>query len=271
MATYHIEPERRTLHGHFSRDLPPVLTIKPGDSIQYRTLDAGWGLEQYRGGERRKFEPRDPELDKGHALCGPIFIEGAEPAMTIEVRIGEIVPGSFGWTVAGGWSNPTNDWLGVGEGSEQCILSWDLDPTTMTGRNQLGHIVTLKPFMGVLGMPPADPGTHPTAPPRVTGGNIDCKELVTGSTLYLPIAVPGGLFSVGDGHALQGDGEFEHYRHRMPDGQSDPDLQPAPRYAPDHSPRQHPRGLDYLWLQRKPTRSHHDSPRGHARTDAGTS
>jgi acetamidase/formamidase len=56
-------------------------------------------------------------------------------------------------------------------------------------------------------MPPAEPGVHPTAPPRATGGNIDCKELVAGSTLYLPVAVPGGLFSVGDGHALQGDGE----------------------------------------------------------------
>jgi acetamidase/formamidase len=61
--------------------------------------------------------------------------------------------------------------------------------------------------MGVLGMPPAEPGRHPTAPPRPTGGNLDCKELTAGSTLYLPIAVPGGLFSVGDGHAVQGDGE----------------------------------------------------------------
>jgi acetamidase/formamidase len=61
--------------------------------------------------------------------------------------------------------------------------------------------------MGVMGMPPADPGLHPTPPPRVTGGNIDCKELVAGSSLFLPIAVPGALFSVGDGHAAQGDGE----------------------------------------------------------------
>src|SRR5258708_28174351 len=61
--------------------------------------------------------------------------------------------------------------------------------------------------MGVRGMPPADPAQHTTQPPRVTGGNLDCKELVAGSTLYLPIAVPGGLFSVGDGHAAQGDGE----------------------------------------------------------------
>ncbi|MGA7731870.1 MAG: acetamidase/formamidase family protein, partial [Chloroflexia bacterium] len=141
------------------------------------------------------------------ALCGPIFIEGAEPGMALEVRIDEVVPGSFGSTIAGGWSNETNDWLGVGEGTEECVLDWDLDAATMTGRNQLGHTLALRPFMGVMGMPPAEPGIHPTAPPRVTGGNIDCKELVAGSTLYLPIAVPGGLFSVGDGHALQADGE----------------------------------------------------------------
>jgi acetamidase/formamidase len=61
--------------------------------------------------------------------------------------------------------------------------------------------------MGVMGMPPPEPGRHSTIPPRVWGGNIDCRELVAGSTLYLPIPVDGALFSVGDGHALQGDGE----------------------------------------------------------------
>src|SRR5438105_6728653 len=209
MATYKIEPERRTLHGHFSRDLPPVLTIEPGDTVQYRTLDAGWWLEAHKAPEsgRRKFQPRHEELDRGHALCGPIAIMGAKPGMTLEVRIEEIVPGDYGMTYAGGWSNETNDWLGVGEGTEQLVLSWELDAANMTGCNQLGHTLDLHPFMGVMGMPPAEPGIHLTAPPRATGGNIDCKELVAGSTLYLPIEVEGALFSVGDGHALQGDGE----------------------------------------------------------------
>jgi acetamidase/formamidase len=77
----------------------------------------------------------------------------------------------------------------------------------MIAGNQHGDEVAMRPFMGVLGMPPDLPGAHSTIPPRRCGGNLDCKELVTGSTLYLPIEVEGGLFSTGDGHAAQGDGE----------------------------------------------------------------
>jgi len=202
LASHIIEPERRTLHGHFSRDLTPILEIEPGDTVQYRTLDAAW-----HSIPDVKFEPRNHVLDKGHALCGPLLIRGAKPGMALEVHIDRIVPAPFGFTVAGGWSSETNDWLGVGEGTEEYLLKWSLDAANNTGTDQFGHTLALRPFMGVMGMPPAERGIHPTAPPRVTGGNIDCKELVESSTLYLPIAVDGGLFSVGDGHALQGDGE----------------------------------------------------------------
>lgn len=207
MALYHIQPERRNLHGHFSRELEPVLTIASGDTVIYRTLDAGWGLEAPRldGTPRRKFEPREPEQDAGHALCGPIAIQGAEPGMTLAVTIDSIRPGLYGSTFAGGWQHPVNERLGLTE--QEFAMLWELNPEQLTGRNQFGHTVALRPFMGVMGMPPAAPGLHSTAPPRMTGGNLDCKELVPGSTLYLPIAVPGGLFSVGDGHGVQGDGE----------------------------------------------------------------
>jgi len=87
------------------------------------------------------------------------------------------------------------------------LLVWDLDPDLLVGHDQHGHTVALHPFMGILGLPPAEPGMHSTRPPRPTGGNIDCKELVTGSSLFLPVAVPGGRLSVGDGHAAQGDGK----------------------------------------------------------------
>lgn len=208
MSTYEIKPERATLHGHFSRDLAPVLAIESGDTVQYSTLDAGWGIEGplLSGEERRKFEPRSEELDSGHALCGPVAINGALPGMTLEIEINELRPGDYGWTVAGGWSSEVNDGLGMAD-AEQSFLIWTFDAEKIMGRNHLGHQVALRPFMGVMGMPPDEPGVLPTAPPRPTGGNIDCKELVAGSTLYLPIAVPGGLFSVGDGHAVQGDGE----------------------------------------------------------------
>jgi acetamidase/formamidase len=209
VATYTVEPERRTLHGHFSRDLPPILTVDSGDTVRFRTLDAGWNLEPRRSTVRTeqpaKFEPRDPQRDDGHALCGPIAIRGAEPGMTLAATIGELRPGATGYTAVGGWPHPVNDRLGTADAGT--FLLWTLDPETMTGHNQHGRTIALRPFLGVMGMPLDQPGIHSTIPPRVTGGNIDCKELLVGSTLYLPIAVPGGLFSAGDGHAAQGDGE----------------------------------------------------------------
>ena len=209
MRLHTVEPERRTLHGTFSQELPPILEIDPGDTVRFRTLDADWNLEPRHSTvfleQPRRFEPRDPEREDGHALCGPITIRGAEPGMTLAVRIDAIRPGPWGYTAVGGWPHPVNQRLGFAD--HGTYLLWTLDPDALTGRDQYGHTLALRPFMGVMGMPPAASGWHSTVPPRVTGGNIDCKELVAGSTLYLPIAVPGGLFSVGDGHAVQGDGE----------------------------------------------------------------
>jgi acetamidase/formamidase len=182
--THDLPLERATLHGHFSRDLPPVLTVEPGDSVRFSTPDAGWELE-----DRSAFEPRVSPADDGHALAGPIAVGGARAGQTVAVRIDEVVPGSWGVTL----TTPPHR------------IDWELDGGT--GRASTGHVVTLRPFLGVLGMPPAEPGMHSTIPPRPCGGNIDCKELVAGATLYLPIAVDGALFSAGDGHALQGDGE----------------------------------------------------------------
>jgi len=95
MALYTIEPERRTLHGHFSRELPPILTIDSGDTVRFRILDPAWGLEPFVrvNPPRRKFEPRRKELDDGHALCGPIAIRGAQPGMTLEIKSNDIRPG----------------------------------------------------------------------------------------------------------------------------------------------------------------------------------
>jgi acetamidase/formamidase len=208
MGTHTIEPSRATLHGVFSRDLPPVLAVDPGETVVFRTLDAGWGLEPPTapGAGRRRFADARPEWrGDGHPLCGPVAVRGAEPGMVLEVRIGEVRPARWGWTYAGGPYSDLNRRLGVAEREE--LLVWDLDPDRLVGRDQHGHAVALRPFLGIIGLPPAAPGRHPTRPPRPTGGNLDCKELVAGSALFLPVAVPGGLLSVGDGHAAQGDGE----------------------------------------------------------------
>ncbi|HTO91833.1 MAG TPA: acetamidase/formamidase family protein [Candidatus Sulfotelmatobacter sp.] len=208
MATHSIEPTRAHLHGHFSAALPPILTIEPGDTVRFRTLDAGWRLEPPRldGSSPRMLEPRDDKLDAGHALCGPLAIRGARPGMALEIRMDAIEPEAWGWTRSGGWKSPINDRLGVADGAGHWLI-WTIDAARKVARDQHGHEVSLRPFMGVMGLAPAERGVHSTIPPRASGGNIDCKELVAGSTLFLPIAVNDALFSVGDGHATQGDGE----------------------------------------------------------------
>ena len=174
--------ERRTLHGHFSRDLEPVLAVAPGDSVRFATPNAGWWLD-----DESRFEPTSSPEDDGHALAGPIAVDGAIAGETLVVQIDEVVPGPWGET--------------FGDGTR---IRWDLADGigTVAGRQ-----VRLAPFLGVMGMPPVESGVHSTSPPRPQGGNIDCKELVAGTTLYLPIPVDGALFSAGDGHAAQGDGE----------------------------------------------------------------
>lgn len=178
--------ERRNLHGHFSRELAPVLTIDPGDSVRFPTLDAGWHAVP----ERQHFDDLDPELDSGHPLIGPIDVRGARAGDTLVVRTDELRLGTWGVT-----------------GADGSHLFWELDAAAGTATGPAGRTVALAPFLGVLGMPPPESGVHSTIPPRRWGGNIDCKELVAGTTLFLPIPVDGARFSAGDGHARQGDGE----------------------------------------------------------------
>ena len=198
MTTHEIPLEQRTVHGTFSRDHEPVLSVEPGDCVELQSLNAGW---------RWDIDERwDVPEGVGHALTGPIEVRGAQAGGTLAVRFDELRVSTWGATFAGGWPTPLNDFLGVSEG-EQHILRWALDADANVGRDQHGREIDLRPFLGVVGMPPPEPGEHPTAPPRRFGGNIDCCELVEGTTLYLPIPVDGALFSAGDGHARQGDGE----------------------------------------------------------------
>ncbi len=209
MASYYVQPERSTLHGNFSRENKPILTISPGDSVIFSLLEPDWRIEplEPKTGSGIFFEPRDPILDAGHAMCGPIEIRGAKPGTTLAIRINEVIPGDWGWSRVGGVDNDHTRRLGLSV-SQEYYLNWALDAKRMVGRSHLGHTVALRPFVGVLGVAPAEPGHHSTHPPRYCGGNLDCKELVAGTVLYLPVMVEGALFSVGDGHAAQGDGEL---------------------------------------------------------------
>jgi acetamidase/formamidase len=172
-----------TVHGYFSSALPPVLTVDAGDSVRFQALNAGWHWEP----DVELFE-RDATLHDGHALTGPIEVRGARKGQVLVVQIDEVTPRTWGVT----WANGEH-------------FHWTIDGDTAT--DDRGVTVALAPFLGVIGMPPPEPGVHSTIPPRRYGGNIDCKLLVAGTTLYLPIPVDGALVSAGDGHGAQGDGE----------------------------------------------------------------
>jgi acetamidase/formamidase len=186
-TTLHELPlDAAVLHGYFSRELEPVVEVRPGDSVRFSVPNHAWDL-----GPEEPFAPRQPKLDTGHALAGPIAVGGAVAGQTLVVDVVAVEP--VGW--------------GVTHGGRDHAVYWELGGGV--GRAPaLGRKVALGPFLGVMGMPPPEPGVHSTSPPRRWGGNMDCKELVAGTTLFLPVPVDGALFSAGDGHAAQGDGEI---------------------------------------------------------------
>ena len=205
MPHHVLEPSPGTVTDVFSRDQPPVLTVEPGDTVQVRSLNApGHLARQQHPGDR------PPELitsRRGHCLTGPIAVRGAEPGDVLAVRLLSLTPDDWGFTVAGGRDTPLNRRLGL-DPDRSARLLWDIDADREVATSHLGHTVATGPFLGVIGLAWDEPGEHSTVPPRpVGGGNIDCRELIGGSTLFLPVTVPGALLSAGDGHAAQGDGE----------------------------------------------------------------
>jgi len=166
--------------GFFSRDYEPVVTVDPGEPVVLSSLNADWRWDP-------EIQEAMPE-DAGHALYGPIEVRGARAGATLAVHVDEVKPRGWGVTFA-----------------PELKLMWSLEGETWV--SERGSRVAAAPFLGVLGMPPPEPGEHSTGPPRRWGGNIDCKLLVAGTTLYLPIPVDGGLVLAGDGHGAQGDGE----------------------------------------------------------------
>jgi acetamidase/formamidase len=208
------------IHTCWDASLPPRLTIAPGDTVVIQTLEPSWGklARDIAAGAEVDGDPAlismvaasaYPEPPRGagatlggHALTGPIAIAGAEPGDTLAIEILEVLPSDWGWTHSG----PDGGGLLRDELPESTLHLWDLRER----RRALfapGISIPITPFCGVMGVAPAAPGPHSTIQPRSVGGNMDVRQLTAGATLYLPVEVPGALFSVGDAHAAQGDGE----------------------------------------------------------------
>jgi acetamidase/formamidase len=140
----------------------------------------------------------------GHILTGPVYVEGAEPGDALEVKILSIdLPIDYGYNGCSGFVPENCD-----RGTPSKILT--LDRKKMTAEFAPGIVIPLKPFYGSMGVAPAPAlGRVSSNPPGKHAGNMDNKELVAGSTLYIPVFAPGALFEIGDGHAAQGDGEVD--------------------------------------------------------------
>jgi acetamidase/formamidase len=207
MTRHQLDPSPSTTVDVFSRDLAPALTVDSGDTIVLRSLNASGHLQpQTYPGEKVPMMMAG-EGRRGHCLTGPIAVRGAVPGEVVAVRFISLRPDTWGYTVAAGRDTPLTRRLGLHEEPPAWLL-WQIDADAGVAVSDRGHTVRIAPFHGVTGVAWDEPGEHSTIPPRaVGGGNIDCKELVAGSILYLPVTVPGALLSIGDGHAAQGDGE----------------------------------------------------------------
>jgi acetamidase/formamidase len=197
MTTTHHRLTRERVHYAWDRNVPPLLTIDPGETVVFETRESSDGrITRGTSVENPPTKPRAP----GHPLTGPVFIRGAQPGDTLEVEILELRPGDWGYTAF----YPGRGLLPE-DFDRPFFQIWDLtrDPTPF----RPGISVPLEPFLGVMGVALAEPGEHSTMPPRRNGGNIDTKQLTAGARLFLPVLVEGALFSCGDGHAAQGDGE----------------------------------------------------------------
>lgn len=207
MANHTLNPSRGNLHGSLSRSIPPVLTISPGDTVDFTTLEADWRIVRPDSPSSSSgiFMERSFPADQGHALCGPVYIQGARPQMTLAIRINQIIPGTWGWSRVGG--GDPDHLCRMGFEGDEYFLIWDIDPKKGICRSHMGHCVPLSPFMGVMAVAPDSDDYVKTHVPGPYGANMDCRDITTGSILYLPVYTEGALFSTGDGHARQGDGE----------------------------------------------------------------
>jgi acetamidase/formamidase len=194
---------RHTIHRHhfgWDNSFPSVVRIAPGESLEFEVADSSAGQltpsSTVDNVSRLDFTKINP-------VTGPVHIDGAQPGDVLKVTLLSFTPSGWGWT-----ANIPGFGLLADEFKDPALHVWKYDATTLApalfGR---WAKVPLKPFTGTIGVAPAEPGTHSIVPPRRVGGNMDVRDLSQGAELYLPVEVAGALFSVGDTHAAQGDGE----------------------------------------------------------------
>ncbi len=195
----------RTIHDYqhhlgWDNSIIPVLTIDPGESIEVHTVDAS-GAQL--GPASTVADVTRLDFGKVNPVNGPVYVEGAEPGDSLKVTILSFDMAGWGWT-----ANIPGFGLLADQFLYPALHIWKFDPSIL-GPSAFGPggRVPLKPFCGTIGLAPAEKGLHSVVPPRRVGGNLDIRDLSAGTELYLPVEVTGGLFSVGDIHAAQGDGE----------------------------------------------------------------
>lgn len=195
-----------TIHKHnhhlgWDNAIEPVLSVAPGETIAVETIDASGG-QLHAQATLQDLKALD--FEKVNPVTGPIYIEGAEPGDTIAITFQAFHASGWGWT-----ANIPGFGLLADEFPDPALHVWSYDtgltkPAVFAPFGQ----VALKPFVGTIGLAPAEPGQHSVVPPRRVGGNLDIRDNCLGTTLYLPVEVAGGLLSLGDTHAAQGDGEI---------------------------------------------------------------
>jgi acetamidase/formamidase len=187
---------RDQFHLAWDAGIPPILTVPSGSEIDIDALDASCG--QITAASTVD-DLAALDFSRVDQVCGPVFVEGARPGDTLEIELLDFQPADWGWTAAiPGFG------LLADEFPDPVLRITRLSG----GRAEFlpGVTIPLAPFCGVLGL--ASPGEpRSTIPPTEQGGNMDTRHLTAGAALWLPVAVPGALFSLGDGHAAQGDGE----------------------------------------------------------------
>jgi acetamidase/formamidase len=200
---HHLRERDANVHFDWDRDRDPVLTVESGDVVRFECRDSTNG----NLGPAATVEDVLAVDTPGHALTGPVAVEDAEPGDALVVDVLSVTPGDLGWSYfypgEEGWGLLPEDF------PEGDVHTWEIDHEAGVARtaDAPGVAVPLDPFPGVIGVAPDRDGAQSTTPPRRVGGNLDLKHLTAGAELVLPVAVEGALFSTGDGHAAQGDGE----------------------------------------------------------------